>query len=496
MMRKAEAIQNIETNVQHTLRVRPRIHSRIRSLLQNKALIFELMEKHGSPLNLVFPQNIHENINDFQAAYKKHRLRGRIYFTSKPCKALSLFREAEGADIGIDVSSAGSLKAVIECGWSADRIGATGPKSKDYIVIALQNDVLINVDNIEELKKIVALHKNMELPHKARITIRLADYNSQRVNFTSQDDTTFGIRSADMGWVFTYLKDNNDHLAFQGLSFHASMASDEQRIAAMENQLQLTFEAIKRGLKPTNINIGGGFAIMYADSCQEWDNYTATLKKSVLGQIECQTWNGNGLGYRLENGALRGGAMYINHAPVYTKGEELDRWLSFRLPSMGNVAFADIVRDSLLRLSIEPGRGMLDQCGITLGRVAFTKLSGKGENLVGLEMNRSNLHSNHFKQLTEPLVIPQGDGTPNEESKGVYYIGNLCLSYDMLQYNKAYPDFLPQADDIIAFMNTAGYMMDFTESETLMQPVAQKIALTENDGTWQWAKDADYRRNS
>lgn len=492
-MERTGAVQRIEIQTGHTPCLKPRIHPRIRSLMQEKSLLFDLMERYGSPLNLVFPQNIHDNIRDFQEAYRKNHLRGRIYFSSKPCKSLSLFKEASNAEIGIDVSSAGSLKAVMDCGWQAGRIGATGPKNREYISAALKNDALINVDNIDELKQIVALRNSLCLSHKARITIRLANYNSNRVKFTSQDDTTFGIRGEDMDWVFTYLLDNRDSLSFQGISFHASMASDEQRIAAMEAQLNLTFESIKRGLSPIQINIGGGFPIMYADSCQEWDGYVTALKKSIIGQIESQTWNSNGLGYRLENGVLRGGAMYINHAPVHTKGEELDRWLSFRLPSFGNAAFADIVRDSLLNLCIEPGRGMLDQCGITLGRVAYTKVSGNGENLVGLEMNRSNLHSNHFKQLTEPLVIPYGAGVPNIDRLGFYYIGNLCLSYDMLQYNKTYPDCIPQTNDIVAFMNTAGYMMDFTESETLMQPVAQKIAMVERDGRWDAVRDQEYR---
>ncbi len=475
-------------------RVRPRIHPRIGALLANKELLFRLADEFGSPLNLVFPQHIQANIQTYQEAYKKHRLRGNIYFTSKPCKALSLFREAAGEDIGIDVSSAGSLRAVMACGWEAARIGATGPKNKDYISLALQKGVLLNVDNIDELKQIVALHSALGISGKARITVRIADHASRRVQFMTQDDTTFGIRTADMPWVFSFLAEHRAVLDFKGFSYHASMASDEQRIAALENQLELTFAAIKQGFAPEGINIGGGFPIMYADSCQEWAEYTNALKESVLGKIPSQTWNDNGLGYRVENGALRGGAMFINHAPVHTKGEELDRWLQFRLPAMGNAPLADIIRDSLLRLSIEPGRGMLDQCGITLGRAAFVKPSGRGEILVGLDMNRSNLHANHYKQLTEPLVIPRGEGIRNEKGEGVYYIGNLCLSYDMLQYNKIYPAYMPAADDLVAFMNTAAYMMDFTESETLMQPVARKIALTEQDGAWEWVKDDEYRR--
>jgi diaminopimelate decarboxylase len=475
-------------------RLRPRIHPRISSLLERKDILFSLIETFGSPLNIVFPGNIHENIRDFQDAYKKHRLQGRIYFSSKPCKSRALMREASGTDIGIDVSSPGSLRAALDCGWESARIGATGPKNMAYLTEALQNDILINVDNIDELKQIHELHGALALPRKVRITIRIAGHGGPSSHTVTSNDTVFGIGAGDIDWVITFLKNNAQVFSFLGFSYHASLASDEQRMAAMENQLSLTFHAIKSGLAPSTINIGGGFSIMYADSCREWVDYTHAIKESILGKIPSQTWNNNGLGYRLENGVLRGGPVYINHAPVYTKGEELDRWLSFRMPSFGNAAFADIVRDSLMRLSVEPGRGMLDQCGITLGRVAFTKKSGHGENLAGLEMNRSNLHSNDFKLLTEPVVISRDDAAEKNDGEGVFYMGNLCLSYDMLQHNKTYPAVMPRADDLVVFINTAAYMMDFTESEILMQPIARKIAATFQNDEWTTVPDEDYRR--
>ncbi len=476
-----------------TPRLRPRVHPRVQTFLNNKDLLFSLVEQFGSPLNIMFPQNIHDNIKTYQDIYKKYHVRGRIYFSSKPCKSQSLYREALSHDIGIDVSSKGSLQSVMDCGWTNDRIGATGPKSKGYITAAIQNNVLINVDNIDELKQISALKSTMAHDQKIQITIRLADHGTTKTNFMVQEDTTFGIRTLDIPWVISFLIEHNDIFDFKGFSWHARMASDEQRIAAMENQLSLTFQAIKQGLKPSIINIGGGFPIMYADSCQEWADYTKTIKESVLEKIPSQIWNNNGLGYRIENNVLRGGAMYGDHAPVYTKGEEFERWLNFKLPSFKNSTFADIVRDSLLHLSIEPGRGMLDQCGITVGRVSFTKKSAHGETLVGLEMNRSNIHSNDYKQLTEPFIISKNDPSQNTNNEGVYYIGNLCLSYDMLQYNKTYPDIMPQSGDLVAFINTAAYMMDFTESEILMQPLAQKIAVTDRNDTWDWALDKDYR---
>lgn len=475
-------------------RLRPRLHSRIRSFLSQKPLLFNLAGQFGSPLNLLFPQNMRENIAEFQEVYKRHRLRGKIYFTSKPCKARSLYREAAGEDVGIDISSVGSLRTAIECGWSPERIGATGPKSRDYITAALQENVLINVDNIEELQQIAALHNSLGISGRTRIMVRISDIGQKAKNTIRTEDSTFGIHTDDMAFVFDLLKSQKNIFDFQGFSYHASMASDDQRIAAIENQISLTFTTIEHGLTPSKINVGGGFRVAYANSHQEWSDYIDALKRSILRQIEPQIWNNGNLGYRVENGVIRSDGAFVHHAPLFTKAQEFGRWMDFRLPHYGQVRFADMIRDSLLQLYIEPGRALLDQCGITLGRVAYTKRSLQNECLVGLEMNATNIHADKFKMLTEPLVVPQGEGNPNAGSRSVYYIGNLCMSHDMLRYTKTYPDFLPQSGDLVIFPNTAAYMMDFMESETLMQPVAKKIAVTEMNGAWRWAMDADYRR--
>ena len=150
-------------------------------------------------------------------------------------------------------------------------------------------------------------------------------------------------------------------------------------------------------------------------------------------------------------------------------------------------------RDSLLELYIEPGRGMLDQCGITVGRVAFIKESTWGELLVGLEMNRSNNHAQNLKQLCDPVIIPRDPARNKPNNRGVYYTGNLCVSYDILQYNKTCPDIVPERGDLVVFSNTAHYMMDFVESETLMQPLAQKVAVwPDRTGVFRWAQDSRY----
>ena len=474
------------------LRLSPAVRKNISDFLSDKARLFALVEKYGSPLNLVFPQNMRENIREFQDVYKTRHIRGNIYFTSKPIKSQAILREACAEDVCVDVSSAASLHTAIECGWTPDRISATGPKGKTYLDSALSTGAHIAVDNVEELKEIVRRQSALEDKCKQKLSIRLA--NPGTANSIRGEDATFGIHENDIPDVLKILKEAHEEIIFTGFSYHASMAGDDQRAAAFEHLLRYTFMAMEAGLNPRRLNIGGGFRVQYARSAREWQYYIDGLKQSVLGKIPSQTWNNAGLGYRVENNAIRGDGSFVNHAPAYTGAQEFERWLNFRLSYFGNQKFCDVVRDSLLYLDIEPGRSLLDQCGVTVGQVAFVKKSARGETLVGMDMNASNLNAASFKILTEPLVIPRGEETHNIRQEGVYYMGNLCMANDMLRHNKTYPDYVPETGDLVVFMNTAAYLMDFAESEMLMQPIARKIACYQQDDAWMCMPDTEYRR--
>lgn len=470
--------------------VRPRLHPCARKFLDNRDLVLSLVKKHGSPLNIVFPQNLESNVRDLESVYKKHKLRGRIYYVTKPCKSRALMSKAREYDIGIDVSSFGSLQEALRLGWAAGHIVANGPKNNAYLEFAVKSNVLINADNIDELKKIADLSRSGGF--KTRVGIRLCDFKSSATNFTPHDNT-FGIRLKHLDWLLDFLLKNKDAVEFHGFSFHIAGNSDEQKIIAIENTIQASFTAIKRGLKPRSINIGGGFPIMYADICQEWHDYQENLKQSVVQGQGTGIWNNGGLGYKVQNGVLAGSPVYIDHAPFRAKGEALDFLLSARLPLFANAKVSDVLRDSLLELDIEPGKAMLDQCGLTLGSVMFNKETSFGENLVGLDMNRTNIQAAEQKILTSPIVVYQDSSLNEKIDDGVFYMGNLCLSYDLLQYNKTYPDFLPREGDVVAFPNTAAYAMDFAESESLMQPLAKKIAVTTDGKEWLCSPDEDYK---
>lgn len=484
--------QHSEVPVNWHPHLKPKIHPLIENFLSDEKVVFDLVEAFGSPLNIMFPQNIDENIEAFHNTYKKHQLSGRIFYTSKPNKSISVIRQATLHDINLDVSSEDELKRGMGAGFTPERIELTGPKNLEYLALGLQVGATINVDNFTELNQIIQLHSALNLKRKVPVFIRISGFTSTRVSFTKQDNT-FGINLSETAAIFEFLQTYKDVLDFVGFSYHWGGASATQRLIALESIIELTFEAMRKGFKPRGINIGGGFHVQYANDLQEWNNYVDMMKQAVLGKHVNMTWNESGLGFRNDGGKITGAPQFMDHYVLKTGADDLYDMLDQPLPSFDNMSAAEILRDSLLDLYIEPGRAMLDQLGITIGRVNFNKQSTHGETLVALDMNRSNIHSSHQKLLTEPVILSREKDKRSKNENGVFYMGNLCLFYDIVQYNKTFPDFTPDTGDLACFINTGPYIMDFIESTTLHQPIAEKVAVIKENGRYRWIRDENYK---
>jgi len=89
------------------------------------------------------------------------------------------------------------------------------------------------------------------------------------------------------------------------------------------------------------------------------------------------------------------------------------------------------------------------------------------------------MHSSSADFLLDPKVIfnhPDAEANP----VGVYFTGAYCLERDILLQRKIQLPQLPAIGDIILFLNTAGYMMHFFESEAHLFDLAKNVILKEN----------------
>lgn len=471
-------------------RVRAALHPSIGRFLQQRDLVFSLMDGMGSPLNIMFPDHITETIDRFEGVYRERQLQGRIFYTSKPNKSAALKKRAALTNVGLDVSSEGELKNALSCGFHPSRIEGTGPKNIDYLTLSVLQDILINVDNMAELQQLVQIAGILPKERKIRILVRLDGFQPERVKFTPQE-SAFGNNVADAPAIIDFLVAHKDILDFHGFSFHFNAGDYIRRPPAIEKCLELTFACIERGLSPRGIDIGGGYRIRYAASQEEWNAYIEELKSSVLGKRPSLTWNESGLGYSSENGLLKGAPNFMEHYHKDDGHEDLASVIDAKLPAFDNQSLSRILSESLLELYVEPGRALLDQCGITLARVNMTKKSMQGQDLVMLDMNRTNINATQLKLMTDPMILYRNDDR-RPCTDGVMYAGNLCLTHDMIQYHRTFPDFMPETGDIVAFINTAAYQMDFAETPVLQQRIAEKIAVTETEGGFKWCRDELY----
>lgn len=471
----------------------PIVHSDIQLFIDEKNRIVELSNAFGSPLNILFPEHVRANIDGFESVFKQAHVNGCQYYAHKANKSSAILQEIAMTRAGVDVASVKEFQHALSCGIRGKRIVVTGPKNRDLLRLSMQHQAIISIDNLQELQEIITLSTSMQLD--VSVSLRMHELSSAQEQFI-QKDTKFGMNNGELQQAITILAEYPS-VQLQGLSMHIATSSTRERTIAAEQLLRLAIEVMEQGADIQWINIGGGYSINFLESEKEWHAYTTALQQSILypQKYEQMTWNSTGLGYWAENNRIRGSALFSEFYQSQTQFDQLARLLTHHSTEFG-MTIGQVLRENMLSLSIEPGRSLLDQVGITVAKVMATKKSAQGETLVIVDMNRAHMNAQELEYMCDPLHIPVGGTSRQKTERGMYIVGHLCLPHDIIMRHKVYLRQIPQAGDLLVFINTAGYFMDFSESETLQQPIAKKLAVrcnSEITSRYQWYTDEQYQ---
>ncbi|AEM83046.1 Y4yA family PLP-dependent enzyme [Streptomyces violaceusniger] len=486
------------------LYLRPRLEPPLTGLLDAGPFLHSLVDALGSPLNVLLPERIAENTERFRDVYRRHHLAGRVYFAHKANRSSSLARRLAAEDpaaVGVDVASLGELRHVLGCGFTPERIMATGPKDPEFLWLAARVGVTVNLDSRGELEQLADLVRKYALP-RVDVLLRLSEFESAAgpeasgVRVLSRR-SRFGSPAGEAGELLSAVERHRDAVELTGVAYHLDTTGFAEKVRALERCVMVMDECRARGLAPRVVDIGGGFGVGYVADAGEWESYTTALTEAVLGTRPALTWRGHGYGLRNEGGTVRGAAaLYPAHRPTAGPGY-LDELLSLSAPALGRPS-ATLLLEHLYDLCAEPGRALVDQCGLSLARVLDVRRTGEGagpgEYLVRLGMNAGDVSLEEHGVLVDPVLLPRtgGGGERDEEPVGVYLVGNLCLEADLITRRMVFLPRLPRTGDLLAFANTAGYAMDFHAHHAQRQPVARTVAVVREGGSWRWCLDEEY----
>ncbi|WP_280457963.1 alanine racemase [Nocardia carnea] len=467
------------------LMLEPLVDGLLSDVLADPERLSVMVEALGSPLNLVVPERMAANAETYRDVFRRNRLSGRTYFAHKANRSTALVRGVVAGQCGVDVASLGELRHVLAAGFTGDRLMATGPKDAEFLWLAARVGAVVNADSPAELAELADIVARFEMP-PVPVMIRISGFDSAGVPILSRP-SRFGVHARELDAALDLLDRHRDRLRLLGVSYHLDTTGVEEKALALEGCLLAMHRALERGFAPTAIDIGGGFGVNYLADRDQWERYTTELGTAVLGRRPPMTWQNHGYGLRSEAGTLRG-ALGVYPAYREVAGPRyLDELLSWESPSLGR-SLAVLLLENMYELYIEPGRGLTDQCGATLARVVEVRTTHTGDTLVRVAANSRDISAEDHAVLMDPVLLPERPGAP----ASVYLTGNLCLEDDFLTRRQVTLPRPPVPGDLLAFVNTAGYFMDFAADHALMQPIARTVAVYRDAGGWSWCLDEQY----
>lgn len=400
----------------------------------------ELIAEFGSPVNVLDPSPMPDNVSELVDAGAQMGVDTRIFFARKANKALVFVDTVRDAGHGVDVASERELAQVLGRGVPGERIILSAAIKPDRLLeLAIANGVTVSADSRAELDRISALAGS----RRARVAPRIAPDPG------SLPPTRFGERSGD--WA-AHLARPVEGVDIVGLHVHLHGYAAADRATALRECLSLVDALVDAGHTPAFIDLGGGVPMSYLDDGKQWRDYHSAREAVLDGYARPFTWKSDPL----------------NNTYPYHQSPVRGEWLKQVLGE----GIAEQMRARNLRLHLEPGRSLLDGCGLILAEVAFVKTRSDGVPLVGLAMNRTQCRTTSDDYLVDPIhVTDVADG----EEVEAFLVGAYCIEDELILRRRIRFPKSVRAGDVIAIPNTAGYFMHILESASHQIPLAQNV---------------------
>lgn len=420
-------------------------------LLADPDACAELLAEHGSPVNVIDTTPMARNAAELNRAAQQAGVPLLVQVARKANKALAVVDEAHRLGLGVDVGSERELRQVLQR-MPADRLVLTAAvKPESLLRLCLDADVLVALDNADEADELDRLAAERGVT--ARVALRIPPPAGSGLT-----PSRFGQSPASwLAWL-----QRRPSVSVEGVHFHLHGYSAAERVQLLQVALELVAALREAGHPAGFIDIGGGIPMSYLDDPGQWEDFWREHREALQGD-EPITWRGHPLG-----------TVYPYHQqPV--RGP----WLAELLASpCGTGSVAEQFVERGLELRCEPGRAMLDGCGMTLARVCFRKTTSDGRNIVGLEMNRTQCRSTSDDFMVDPLLVRPTSAREPSAPMEAWLVGAYCIEAELIMMRRFAFSQGVAVGDVVAIPNTGGYLMHILESASHQIPLARNVSRT------------------
>ncbi|MFX1259825.1 MAG: diaminopimelate decarboxylase [Promethearchaeota archaeon] len=371
---------------------------------------FNIAEKYGTPLYIINERLIRKRYKELKKSIDSEYKNNQIHYSLKANSNLSVLKILNSEGSYFDCTSAGEVFLCLKAGISPEQIIYTGNMfTNDDFKYAVENNVLVNLDSISQLKRLVKVYN---------------DLGKEKDSISFRINPEFGA----------------------GLHAHTITAGKEIKFGILQNQVIEAYSKAKQyGFKKfgTHIHIGSG--ILYPKDFEKAiDNYLTiitNLAEKLNIQFEFVDFGGGlGIPYRPEEEPFD----LENYKDVV-----INKFKYF-------IEKGDMIKSIF---KIEPGRYLTGEAGIILTQINTIKDNGH-KLFAGVDAGFNTLIRPAFYDSYHHII------KCNENNKGKvlkYDItGPICESGDILGRDRELPELYEEEYLAILDAGAYGHIMSST----------------------------------
>lgn len=256
----------------------------------------ELAKQYGTPLYVLDEDLVRENCRIYKKAMDKYYDgKGLVLYANKALCTLFTCRVAAEEGLGLDVVSGGELYTALKAGFPMEKVCFHGNnKTADELEMAVENGVgHVIVDNVYELELLDAIAAKHNKVQKIMFRIKPGiDAHTHSFIQTGQIDSKFGV-ALENGEAFEIIERASKMANVRVTGVHCHIGSQIFDIDPFLKAAEVMMNFVgdlkdKLGLEIDELNLGGGYGIMYTekDDPIEYDKYIEHVSEVVKSVAE------------------------------------------------------------------------------------------------------------------------------------------------------------------------------------------------------------------